>query len=133
MNGEINLGTLLVAMRPILHESPYVFCSVSQNTYDNLSFSPLCMFREQEGITIITTEKQAIDDGLSFNTTWAWIALTAHSSLSAVGFLAAITGRLAKAGISVNPVSGYYHDHLFVPWESREIAINILKELSCSK
>jgi hypothetical protein len=133
MNGETDLKTLLAAMQPVLHESPYVFCVVSQDDYKHLSFDPLSTFHEDEGITLITTEKQATDDGLAFDTTWAWITLTAHSSLSAVGFLAAITGRLAKAGISVNPVSAYYHDHLFVPWESRAAAMEILEELSRSQ
>jgi hypothetical protein len=27
-----------------------------------------------------------------------------------------LTGRLAQAGISVNAVTAYYHDLLFVPW-----------------
>jgi hypothetical protein len=35
-----------------------------------------------------------------------------HSSLDAVGFMAAVTTRLAKINIGVNPVSGFYHDHL---------------------
>ncbi|MGC8878761.1 MAG: ACT domain-containing protein [Anaerolineae bacterium] len=38
--------------------------------------------------------------------------MTVHSSLSAVGSLAETTGTLARAGISVNPVTAYYHDHL---------------------
>ncbi|WP_414640799.1 ACT domain-containing protein [Archangium sp.] len=43
------------------------------------------------------------------------LTLSVHSSLEAVGFLAAVTTRLAARGISVNPVSAYFHDHLFVP------------------
>lgn len=42
------------------------------------------------------------------------ITCEVHSSLSAVGFLAAITGKLRDVGVAVNPVSGFFHDHLFV-------------------
>lgn len=133
MNGEMDLKTLLATMQPVMHEVPYVFCSVSRDTYDELPFDPLCVFREQEGITIIATQQQAIDSGLAFETTWACITLTVHSSLSAVGFLAAITGRLAQAGISANPVSACYHDHLFVPWEKRSQAMGELEELRHSQ
>ncbi|MBC7228393.1 MAG: ACT domain-containing protein [Thermoflexales bacterium] len=133
MNGETDLKTLLAAMQPVLHELPYVFCSVSRDIYDKLPFEPLGTFREQEGVTIIVTQQQASDNGFPFDMTWACITLQVHSSLSAVGFLAVITSRLAKAGISVNPVSAYYHDHLFVPWESRWQVMDILKELSRSQ
>ena len=53
------------------------------------------------------------------------ITLNIHSSLEAVGFLAAITARLAAAGMGVNPVAGYFHDHLFVPAERAEDAMAI--------
>lgn len=128
MNGETDLKTLLTLMQPVLREAPYVFCSVSQDTYDKLPFDPPGTFHEQEGITIIVTQQQASDHGLPFDTMWACITLTVHSSLSAVGFLAAVTGKLAQAGISVNPVSAFYHDHLFVPWESRWQAMDALTE-----
>jgi hypothetical protein len=38
---------------------PYVFCSVRQNTYDNMPFDPIGTVHEQEGITIIITQQQA--------------------------------------------------------------------------
>ena len=43
------------------------------------------------------------------------ITVMVHSALDAVGFLATITTRLAAAGIGVNLVSAFFHDHLFVP------------------
>jgi hypothetical protein len=57
-------------------------------------------------------------------------SLMVHSSLDAVGFLAAITAKLAAGGISVNPVSAFYHDHLFVPVDKAEMAMNLLSEFS---
>ena len=129
MRGETDLTTLLATMQPILLEAAYVFCSVKEERYDWSSLKPLGTFQEQEGITLIITDEQASRVGLPYDTTWACITLMVHSSLSAVGFLAILTNRLAQAGISVNAVSAFYHDHLFVPWESREAAMQVLKEL----
>ena len=116
-------------MRPLLHAQPYVFCTLSREAYEALPFQPLGSFHEQEGITIIATQSQASEYGLAFDGAWTWITLTVHSSLSAVGFLAAILPRLAEAGISVNPVSAFYHDHLFVPWECRDEAMDVLRRI----
>lgn len=52
-----------------------------------------------------------------------------HSSLEAVGFMPILTGALAKWGIGCNPVSGFFHDHLFVPVERGEEAVGVLGEL----
>ncbi|MGL6341627.1 MAG: ACT domain-containing protein, partial [Waterburya sp.] len=41
-----------------------------------------------------------------------------------------ITGKLAEHGISVNPISAYYHDHLFVPASRAQEAMELLQELS---
>jgi len=58
------------------------------------------------------------------------ITLNIHSSLEAVGFLAAITTRLASAGMGVNPVSAFYHDHLFVPADRADEAMALLTQLA---
>ncbi len=130
MTGESDLKKLLADMHPALDEAPYVFCTVKPEEAARLPFTLRVTFRETEGVTLIATEQQAKDSQLPFDSTWACITLTVHSSLNAVGFLAAILDRLAQAGISVNPVSGYYHDHLFVPWMSRHRAMDVLEELN---
>jgi hypothetical protein len=58
------------------------------------------------------------------------ITLTVHSALEGVGFLAAITARLSASGIGSNPVSAFYHDHLFVPADRADDAMRVLRELS---
>jgi hypothetical protein len=127
MSGETDLSALLNSMQPILHESPYVFCSVDAETYERLPIEPLGTFFEAEGVSIIIDEEEARDCDLSYDSIWACITMDVHSSLNAVGFLAAITNKLAEAGISVNPVAAYYHDHLFVPWDSRARALDVLR------
>lgn len=88
------------------------------------------IFRETEGTTIVISEASATTNNIDHTFKSRMITLTIHSSLAAVGFLAAITTGLAKAGIPVNPVSGYFHDHLFVPIGKEEDAMRVLEELS---
>lgn len=128
MAGETNLTWLLKNMRPRLDTRPFVFCSVEPDRYAALTVTPIGLFHETEGITLILEQPQADGLGLAYSGVWALITLTVHSDLAAVGFLAAITAKLAAAGLSVNPVAGYYHDHLFIPWPERERALALLDE-----
>ena len=61
------------------------------------------------------------------------ITLDVTSSLEAVGFIAVVATRLAAGGMGVNPVSGFYHDHLYVPDGKEEHAIRIIAELAEEK
>lgn len=57
------------------------------------------------------------------------VTLDVHSSLDAVGFMATIATNLAQKNISVNPVAGWYHDHLFVAQEKVEQVVRCLEEV----
>jgi hypothetical protein len=57
------------------------------------------------------------------------ITLNVHSSLEAIGFLAAIAAPLAAEGIGVNLISGYFHDHLLVQPKDSERTIAVLRQL----
>lgn len=130
MEGETNLVTLLRTMQPELQESAFVFCSFDANTAEHLANDAWGFFREEEGITLILSEDLACARNLSYDSTWALIRLAVHSDLSAVGFLSVLSSALASEGISLNVVSGYFHDHLFVPWSERHRALSILQGLS---
>ncbi len=97
--------------------------------FDQLRVHPIGWFREAEGITLIIERSIADDEGLDYEFISRMITLNIHSSLEAVGFLTAITHKLAVAGISVNTVSAYYHDHLFVPTDRASAAMLLLDEL----
>lgn len=130
MRGETDLTTLLANMDPHLEAVPFVFCSVEAERFPQIQSHFIGMFRETEGMTVIVTKKHADDLGLDYDGTWAMITLKVHSSLAAVGFLALVTKKFAEAGLSVNPVSAFYHDHLFVPWERRMEAVQALREIA---
>ena len=89
------------------------------------------LFREDEGITVITSLQQATELNLHYDFVCRKITLDVHSNLDAVGFLAAITTRLARElNIGVNPVSGFYHDHLFVKVGVEEDVMRVLGEMA---
>ena len=130
MTGGLDLQKLLVDMEPQLHEGEYVFSSVPFEAFGDLQIEPIGWFREAEGISLIVDRETTLRLGMKHSTTFRMISLNVNSSLEAVGFLAAITEKLASASVSVNAVSAYHHDHLFIPVEQAEIAMGLLKELS---
>lgn len=130
MNGERNLDTLLRSMKPKLVAGEYVFSTLAKEEVESLTVTPLMTYIEDEGITVVLEKQLAESSGISFGPTWSLITLTVHSDLEAVGFIARMSTELANAGISVNMVSAYYHDHLFVPPDKVERAMEVLKGLS---
>jgi uncharacterized protein len=119
---ETDLTALLAGMTPRLRPGRYVFAAVP----DGRSVAgAVVTVAEDEGTTVVVPDSGAA--GLDAEYPCAWITLEVHSSLAAVGFLAVVCTRLAEAGISVNPVSGFHHDHLFVPWDRRHEALAVLE------
>lgn len=129
MRGETDLSNLLSAMKPVLMPDVLVFSTLpsGQPVPDNID--AMMVFREREGTTLILREEETQAASLPGSFRCRMITLTVHSSLEAVGFLAAITTRLAQAGMGVNPVSAFYHDHLFVPADRAEEAMAILEAM----
>ena len=125
-----NLAQLLKSMSPGLDADTYVFCTLTTDRYVALQNRPKMVFQETEGLTVIMEKRAAIREQLSFDTDWSLITMNVHSDLAAVGFLAALSTALAKEGISVNAVSAFYHDHLFVPAQKAQAALKVLRELS---
>ena len=130
MIGEDNLAKLLQNIKPEMHDGVFVYCSIATDKEIPAVLRPVHMFREREGTTLVVRREAAESAGLPHQFASRLITLSVHSSLEAVGFLADITGRLAQAGISVNAVSAYYHDHLFVPEHRADEALRLLQELS---
>ena len=129
MSGETDLQRLVASMRPELQPGSFVFAT-SERLDPALAAEALMTFREPEGVTAILPETVAREHGIAGVYPCRCITLSVHSSLEAVGFLAVVTSALAKAGIGVNPVSAYYHDHLFVAGDRAEEALAVLKGIA---
>lgn len=130
MTAELELEKLLTEMSPELREGEYVFSSISREDLDDLRVDPIGWFREVEGISLILDRAAAQRLGLKQSSTFRMISLNVDSSLEAVGFLAAVTEKLAAAGVSVNAVSAFHHDHLFIPVEKADLAMSLLNDLA---
>ena len=122
------LAVLISSMGPELHPGVYAYCVVPKGA-DVSALSPVATVVESEGLTLVLPEEDAIQAGLAVLFRAAWITLTVHSDLEAVGLTAAFAGALGRAGISCNVIAGTYHDHIFVPVEKAQAALAALKAL----
>jgi hypothetical protein len=127
IRGETSLDRLLRGMNPVLHGGQYMFCVLPHDT--PVPSSAIAVFREEEATTIVIAREHAQGHRLDAVYAAAWITLTIHSDMDAIGFLAAIAKALAGERISCNVISAAYHDHLFVPYADGERAIEALRKL----
>ncbi len=123
-----NIKKLLCTIEPILNKGVYVYSSVPFD-FDMSRLKPVAIFKEQEGLTIITDEHDAIESNLDILFRAAWITLNVQSDLKAVGLTAAFSTALGDADISCNVVAGAFHDHIFVPVEEADKAMEVLRRL----
>lgn len=129
MSGEKDLQELLKSMKPECNPGDYVFCQVEK--LENIDCNSIEMFfKEKEAITLILKKEIADVWKLNYSVVMAWITLTVHSSLEAVGLTAAFSTALSENNISCNVVAAYYHDHIFVNKNDAEKAIEILNSFS---
>lgn len=130
-SGEQDLDRLLQSLQADLQEGVYVFATLAPDQVpDPITPPPRMLFQEAEGTTLILLQSQAENLNLSYEFPSRMITLNIHSSLEAVGFMARIASELAKHGMGVNPVAGFYHDHLFVPLGREDDAIEVLERLA---
>jgi hypothetical protein len=122
-----NLDYLLMNMEPVLEDEELVFCSLPSNQAEEFLTISQGYYVEREGTTVILGKYLADLNKLKYEYVFKRITISVYSSLEAVGFLARITEVLAAQGISVNVISAYYHDYLYVKSSEAEDALEILQ------
>jgi hypothetical protein len=125
MGAERDLDRLLRAMDPVRRPGEFVFVS----RREPVPLPAVASVVEDEGISYVLARADADELGFAYDFVAAWITLTVHSALDAVGLTAAVAGALAEAGISCNVIAGAHHDHLLVPVDRAEEALTVLGRL----
>ena len=122
-----DLEYLLKNMNPYLEQEELVFCSLPPE--ESEKYFPICQgyYAEREGITLIISKHLADLDGLPYDFVFKRITLDVFSSLGAVGFLSRVAEVLAAQGFSINVISAYYHDHIYVQSHQAQEAVDTLK------
>lgn len=129
MSYSNRLSDLLRTLNPILDKEAYVYASV-QSISAFLIKDVICLFREEEGVTIILSQEMAEANNIAYKDTWAKITLHVNSSLNDVGLTAAVSAKLGQRKIPCNVIAAYYHDHIFVPATMGDRALEALRELT---
>jgi hypothetical protein len=122
--GETDLHLLLAGLEPAARPCAYAVLDHAPE-----GITPAAVVEEDEGTTVVVEADLARTAGVVVDHEYAWITLRVHSSLLAVGLLAAVAARLAGAGIPCNPLTGFHHDHLLVPVERADEAVAVLRAL----
>jgi len=125
---------MLAGMAPVLDARDWRFVLVKGAP----PADAFAVIREDEGTTAIMAGSDMAGSGMAGSgmagsgegAAFARITLMVHSALEGVGLTAAVSTALAEAGIACNVVAGFHHDHLFVPWERRDEALELLQRLS---
>jgi uncharacterized protein len=122
-----DLDQLLRTLSPKLQPAAVAFCELPHGS--DIPNDAIGTFQEDESTTVLLPESRAQDLGLAPAFVAAWITLTVHSDLQAVGLTAAVSTALAHAGISCNVIAAVQHDHLFVPVGRAGDAMRVLRDL----
>ncbi len=126
--GLSDLAELLRELEPVRRPGEFVVVS----TTSEVTLPALATVDEEEGTTMVLERHEADAFRLGHAGTFAWITLTVHSSLDAVGLTAAVAAALAGRNIPCNVLAGFHHDHLLVPSDRADEAVAALRELSTS-
>ncbi len=122
MAGLTNLHEILGALRPSVRQGSFVYVTVPTPP----DIEAHARIVEDEGVTHVLDQGIADENGYAYEEVFGWITLQAHTSLSSVGVTAAVATALARVGISCNVLAGFYHDHLLVPKDSVDEAVEVL-------
>jgi uncharacterized protein len=125
MSGQKNLAEVIKSLKASCDNIEYGFAAV-QNNKISIDDQVFCTVKENEGFTIIADKKYFETNGIKYDCPFAKLTIETHTSLDLIGLTAVLSKKLADNNIPANIIAGYYHDHIFVPYELRQKAIDLI-------
>ncbi|KQZ56789.1 hypothetical protein ASD53_09805 [Lysobacter sp. Root559] len=123
-----DLAQMLASLEVAQRAGEYVFVASPQHD-PALAALAHASVREDEGASYVLARADADARALDYGFVAAWLSLTVHSALDAVGLTAAVSSALSERGIACNVIAGLHHDHLLVPAERAADAVAALAAL----
>ena len=127
MTGERDLDVLLATLD--VERRPGTFTYVELPPSDGAPVGAVAMVDEGDAVTYVVPAGDVV---ASADFVAAWLTLTVHSALEAVGLTAAVATALASEGIPANVIAGYRHDHVLVPAGRADAAVDAIRRLSAA-
>lgn len=124
--GERDLEAMLASIDVERRPGRYTFVT---GAWPGLSDHAVATVGEIEGTTYVVPVEAARSAGAPVEFEAAWLTLTVHSALDAVGLTAAFGAALAERGIPCNVLAGFYHDHVLVPADRADDAVAAIQSL----
>ncbi len=117
-------------MTPVLKPGEFVYISTQdQSLIAQLSVDAISTFREKEGLSLLVPTQAAERAGLAVELPMRCITLNVYSSLEGAGLTAAVATALGANDIPCNMIAACHHDHVFVPAEKCDRAVEVLRAL----
>ena len=133
MSGKTDLKEILQNINPYLLDESFVFITSCEPIEDLVNLlNPKATFLEDEGMTLVISQKDADKHSLQYDSVFKCISLGVHSSLESYGLISTITNELSKHQISSNIFSGFFHDHIFVQANKATEALKVISSIGSS-
>ena len=121
---------MISGMTPVMRPDLYIFATMTDpDLITELLPKAISTFKEDEGVSMLVPLDLAKKSKLAVDHPMHCITLNVYSSLEGVGLTAAVASALGENGIPCNMVAAFHHDHVFVPSEMGERAMEVLMTL----
>ena len=128
--GKMVLSEILTSLSVSVRPEPYVVVALPAGKAVPVVGGDIgAVIEEAEGTTVIATMSRAAHEGWSHDFVASWLTLDVHSALEAVGLTAAFSRQLGRAGIPCNVIAGFFHDHILVPIDKTDAAVEVIEAL----